>query len=488
MVKGVQQYALNHEYAARRSVGVRLADILYQDLRLEASAYGLEARQAVRDLQASGHQLKPLLGDDGMCTDAHNAFRFARTYVDAAHGVPFLSSSDIIGVRPERGRYLSKKLTKRLDALKIKPWDVLVSCSGTIGNVGLASPRMAEWALSQDAIRITAPDADSSGYIAAFLRSKWGRAQLVGATYGSVVQHIEPEHLKRVWVPSVPAILRMKIGRAFVEAALKRDEANAMLDAADRELHSALGLPSLPKRKHGPTINRVYAAQWQGRLDASYHNPLIPVILEHLKRPNAVLALLDDPGLTRAIRGVTKFRKRVYVPTGGIPLLSSKQLFQIDPIDVKRLAKGAHEDDLAEIALEANMVIITRSGTIGRVQIIPRYMQGWAASEHAIRLIAPDEQMAGYIYAWLASDYGRALITRYSYGSVILEIDRFMVANLPVPVLPESERTNIANLVLVANRLRNEAWQMEQEALKLLAETMTSVSMKARPQPHGDVL
>ena len=33
---------------------------------------------------------------------------------------------------------------------------------------------------------------------------------------------------------------------------------------------------------------------------------------------------------------ITKFRKRVYVPKGGIPFLSSKQLFQIDPIDVKR--------------------------------------------------------------------------------------------------------------------------------------------------------
>jgi hypothetical protein len=43
---------------------------------------------------------------------------------------------------------------------------------------------------------------------------------------------------------------------------------------------------------------------------------------------------------------------------------------QIDPVDVKRLAKGAHTKDLPEIALKKNMVTISRSGTIGRVQII----------------------------------------------------------------------------------------------------------------------
>ncbi|NTV95546.1 MAG: hypothetical protein HGA75_09035 [Thiobacillus sp.] len=176
-------------HLASRSVGVRLAEVMGASLRLEASAYALEARQAVAELQACPHPIKVLLGETGMCQKANNAFRFARMYVGPDKGVPFLSSSDIIGLRPERGNYLSLK-TPRLDALKIQPWEILVSCSGTIGNVSLASPRMSEWAVSQHVIRIAAPDQDTAGYVAAFLRSRWGRAQLVGMTYGSVVQHI----------------------------------------------------------------------------------------------------------------------------------------------------------------------------------------------------------------------------------------------------------------------------------------------------------
>ncbi|MDN5752579.1 MAG: restriction endonuclease subunit S [Nitrosospira sp.] len=475
MVKVAEQLARAQHFGTR-SVGVRLGELVNTGIRLESSAYALEARQAVIELQTCSYQLKALLGNGGICRDAHNAFRFKRIYVGPEQGVPFLSSSDIIGLRPERGGYLSKKHTSKLQKLQIKPWDVLVSRSGTIGNISLASPRIADWVLSEDVIRLAGPDPDTAGYVTAFLRSRWGRAKLMGMTYGSVVQHIEAHHLQHVLIPELPAIRRIEIGRAFVNAAKKRDEANDLMDEADTQLCVALKLPSLLNTKKGPQISTIHAAAWGNRFDASFHNPGAYWVKDQLQQLGLPVLPLGNPKLTQAIRAVTKFRKRVYVPHGGIPLLSSKQLFQIDPIGVKRLAKGAHEGDLDEIALEPNMVILTCSGTIGRVQIVPSYMKGWAANQHAIRIVTGDDLLAGYLYAWLASDYGQKLITRYSYGSVILEIDRFMVAKIPVPVLPSEEINEIAKLVLDANRLRDEAWNLEQEALKVLDGEIASKS------------
>ena len=48
-----------------------------------------------------------------------------------------------------------------------------------------------------------------------------------------------------------------------------------------------------------------------------------------------------------------------------------------------------------------------------------------------------------------------------------------MVADVPVPILPDPERSKIAEFVLDANRLRTKAWNMEQEALRLLAEIVS---------------
>jgi type I restriction enzyme S subunit len=455
-------------HVGSRSVGVRLSEAITSGLRLEASAYSIEARQAVAELHACPHPVRPIIGEEGLATRAHNATRFSRVYVGEERGVPFLSSSDIIGLRPERGNFLSRKQTPKLEQLLIAPWTVLVSRSGTIGNVSLASPRMEGWALSEDAIRIETGERDTAGYIAAFLRSRWGRSQLVGLTYGSVIQHIEPHHLGSVWVPELPAIKRIAIGRNFVDAALKRDLANEKLDEADARLVAALNLPSLPAASRGPVVGKVAASELNGRFDATFHDPIARSIAVDVARTGFQVLRLKDPALTTAVNAVTKFRKRVYVPKGGIPLLSSKQLFQVDPIELKGLARGAHEDDLDEIALASNMIAITCSGTIGRVQIIPRYMNGWAANQHALRVTAVDSETAGYLYAWLASSFGQCLLRRYSYGSVIVEIDRHMLADIPVPLLPAPQRQRIGQLVMDANDLRDDAWSLERSALALL--------------------
>lgn len=440
------------EHLGTRSVGVRLSEVLTRGLRLEASSYALEARQAVAELHACRHPTRPLLGEAGLVQRAHNGTRFNRVYVGEERGVPFLSSSDIIGLRPERGNYLSRKHTPKLSALLIEPWMVLVSRSGTVGNVGLASPRMAGWALSEDAIRIIAEDTIVAGYVAAFLRSRWGRAQLKGLTYGSVIQHIEPHHLSSVLIPELPNEKLYQIGSKFVLAATKRDEANLKLDKADEALRAILALPDLPTSNKGPVIGTVKASRWNGRLDATFHTPLATWIGDQLKKAGVSASPLRESQWTREIRAVTKFRKRVYVNAGGIPLLSSKQLFQVDPIEQSRLAKGAHEDDLDEIALEPNMVAVTCSGTIGRVQIIPEYMRGWAANQHALRIIGKDAETAGYLYCWLSSRYGQILLQRYSYGSVILELDRHMASALPIPEIGIDDQQRIGASVLARVR------------------------------------
>jgi type I restriction enzyme S subunit len=452
------------------SITLRLSDVVERGgMRLEASAYGIQAREAVAELRATGLHLSPLYGDGGLSTEAHNAFRFKRVFVAAGHGVPFLSSSDIISMKPHIDSYLSRSQTKRLDHLIIKRHDVLISRSGTIGNVALAGSTIAGLALSEDAIRVRTDDPAVAGFIAAFLRSPHGRVQLTQATYGSVIVHIEPEHLNEVLVPLLHPVRQAEIGQRMLRAVELRDQANELLDEADRALHQRLHLPyltALTQSESRPRMNIVRASELQLRFEGSFHSPSAEIAEECLRVSNLDIVPLGDERVAREVRAITKFRKRVYVDHGGIPLLSSKQIFQIDPIDVKRLARGAHTKDLEEIDLHEGMLLVTCSGTIGRVQIIPRYMEGWTANQHANRVLAADGCNPGYLYAWLSSDYGRQLITRQSYGSVILEMDRWMLASVPVPFVSRYERDAIGDLVLRANDLRDQAWSEEQAAIE----------------------
>ncbi|MEH1882291.1 restriction endonuclease subunit S [Nostoc sp.] len=493
---GMVKYDFQPEYTPtsspdefeKLSTTVRLSEVFNAGVRLEASAFSIEAHNAVTALENSGLQLMPLYGEAGLCQEAHNAFRFKRIYVSSKQGIPFLSSSEIISLRPRIDNYLSRKHTKNLNKLLIQKWDILISCSGTIGNVSLASDTFAGKALSQHAIRLRANDADTAGYITAFLRSRYGRPLLTQSTYGSVIVHIEPEHLKRVLIPDLPSIRRIAIGRLMCKAGELRDEANRLLDEADRLLHERLNLPylnSIAPIGKSSSIAKVKASQLLGRLEGSFHDPVAIAVEKQLSELSVEVTTVGDSRVTKEVRPITKFRKRTYVKKGGIPLLSSKQIFQIDPVDVKRLAKGAHTKDLPEIQLQENMIAVTRSGTIGRVQIFPAYMAQWTASEDATRILASEGMNPGYLYTWLASDYGYCLITRHSYGSVIVHIDLEMLASVPIPLPEPSIRDEIGNLVLKANQLRDEAWRNEQEAISKLENLIVK---KQTPQVEIDAV
>ena len=447
---------------------IGLSEVLNAGVRLEASAFAIEAHSTMTALETSGLPLIQLYGAEGLCQGAHNAFRFKRVYASPDRGVPFLSSSEIISLRPTTNRFLSRSQIRNINVLLVQKWDILISRSGTIGNISLATDSFFEMAVSEDVIRLQANDPDTAGYVAAFLRSCYGRPQLTQATYGSVIVHIELEHLKRVLIPDLHTIRRIEIGRSMCKAGELRDEANRLLDEADRLLHDRLNLPYL--NTIAPDINAsvettINVSEWKGRFEGSFHDPVAIAAEKQLRSLPVETTTVGDAKVTREVRAITKFRKRVYVEKGGIPMLSSKQLFQIDPIDVKRLAKGAHTKDLPEIQLEENMIAVTRSGTIGRVQIIPAYMADWTAREHATRFLAAPDMNAGYLYAWLASDYGYSLMTRHSYGSVILEVDKEMFSSVPILLPDRAIRDEIGNLVLKANALRDEAWRKEQTAI-----------------------
>jgi type I restriction enzyme, S subunit len=491
---GMVNYAFEPEYtpisppdeSEKLSTTIKLSEILNAGVRLEASAFSIEAHNAVTALGNSGLPLIPLYGKEGLCQEAHNAFRFKRIWVEPEYGEAFLSSSEIISLRPRIVGYLSRKLTQKLDKLLIKKWDILISCSGTIGNIALASDTFTGKALSQDAIRLRSDEPDMAGYISAFLRSRYGRPQVIGATYGSVIPHIEPKHLERILIPDLPPIRRIAIGRLMCKAGELRDEANRLLDEADRLLHERLNLPYL--KDIAPTGNasaiaKIKASQLMGRLEGSFHDPVAIIAEKRLSELPVEITKVGDSRVTKEIRPITKFRKRTYVEKGGIPLLSSKQIFQIDPVDVRRLAKGAHTKDLPEIQLQENMIAVTRSGTIGRVQIFPTYMAKWTASEDATRILASKNMNPGYLYTWLASDYGYCLITRQSYGSVIVHIDLEMLSSVPIPIPGLKIRDEIGNLVLKANQLRDEAWRNEQDAITKLESL---ISKKQAPQVQVD--
>ncbi|MYK17659.1 restriction endonuclease subunit S [Candidatus Poribacteria bacterium] len=457
---------------------VNVQEVIDSGCRLGASLYSNEGRQARKDLiEKCKWDTVYLCGENGLAT-AYYRTRFRRVYVDK-QAFPIYQPAQINELYPKPSVYLSHSTQTDIDALRVKKGQVLVTCSGTIGNCTYVRNTLDNLIFSHDVIRIE-PKA-YSGFIYAFLKSKTGFSIMNTNNYGAVIQHIEPEHLKHVPIPNPPPILKQKIHDLIEESFKLRDESNGLMDEAQILLKMALQLPSIIAfheraeefDKMASVLNySVSSNEVIDRLDGSYYVPIVRAIEQHIARTAGEIVKVRDSRISQSVILPGRF-KRVYVEEGnGVPFIGGKQIFELDPNNKKYLSLAQHGDRIKnELTLRENMILITCSGTIGKVAMVPKHWDGWTANQHIIRVVPPNDGIAGYLYAWLSSDYAYPLITRYVHGAVIDEINDWQVSEIAVPLLrDENVQRQINDTVLEANRKRMEAYNLEQEALRVLDE------------------
>ncbi|MCI2432103.1 restriction endonuclease subunit S [Candidatus Acetothermia bacterium] len=206
--------------------------------RFDASFHVPIARTAIKLLREGKYEPTRL---EKIAADIVVAPRFKRIYVSKEYGVPFLQGSHLPQMRPYDLKYLSRTKQKGLERWIIRKGWVLVTCSGTIGRVGLVSSYMDKWAASQHLLRIV-PDYNQGhpAYIAAFLMTPYGQHQLTAKIYGGVVDELTEEDTSAVWIPNAPQEIQQGIGKRVVEAFEKKDEASTIEEAAIRKVESLL--------------------------------------------------------------------------------------------------------------------------------------------------------------------------------------------------------------------------------------------------------
>lgn len=456
---------------------VSLSEVLAAGGRLEASVFNIEGRQAREVLQRCKWAVKSLLKD--FLVSAHYPGRFKRIYVPRSHGEPFFMPSQINELRPRPTKYISKTKGINHAALKIKLHSILMTRSGTIGNCTIATETLTGGVFSDDVIRIEPNNLNEVGYIYAFLKSKTGRTLINTNDYGAVVSHIEPEHLAHIPIPDPSPILKQQIHDLIMSSFRLRDESNTLMDEAQTLLKSGLNLPDIDSIKPtyfdqsaGMSNYSVGLSSLDGRLEASYHVPLVDSIQRLLVANAKEVVTVSDSRVSKAIILPGRF-KRVYVGEGqGVKFFGGKQILELDPSTNKYLSLIHHAGRIkGQLTLHEDMTLITSSGTIGKINIVPKHWDGWTANQHIIRVVPANASITGYVYAWLASDYAYPLIHRFIYGAVVDEIDDFHVAAVPFPFLHDADiQKTINDKVLEANRKRFEAYELEQKALKIMDE------------------
>ena len=460
-----------------RWTNVNLQEVVETNYRLEAVVYGTEGRQARQDLAQCKWEIVRL--GDKLIEEAFYLGRFKRIYVEKKNGVPFILPSQMTEVYPRASKFISPTTNIDIENTRVKRGQVLLTRSGTIGVVSYVSKTLENQSLSDDVIRIKATE--YSGYIYTYLKSKIGRLLVETNNYGAVIKHIEPEHLNAIPIPNPSTTLKQEIHNLIEESFNLRDESNELLDTAQVLLKEALELPSIEvlyeqAEQFGKTAGvlnySVPLSKVIDRLDGSYYVPVVKVIEQHLVKTAKEVVKVGDARISQSVILPSHF-KRIYVNEGeGTVLIGGKHIDSLDPADKKYLAAKQYQVKLKnDMLLAENMIIVSAKGTPGKVVTVPSHWQGWFISSNLIKIVPISKEIAGFLYCFLASPYGETLIKRQIYGAVVDIIEPIHVESIIVPFLRDEKiQREINDTVLEANRKRTEAYNLEQEALKVLDE------------------
>jgi len=432
------------------------------ELRLDASFHSQGISRATELLEKSGYELASL---EDFAKEVFYLPRYKRHFAEQTVGEPYLMPSELFFFPFSPSKFIYAEKLKKLEDWYVKEGWILLTRSGKLGKIAIATKTLERFIISDDVIRIIPQDKSHSGFLYAYLSTWTGNALLTKDQYGVAVHHIESHHAKSVKTPLLPKEIRRIIHNNILKVFKLREEARTLLAKSQKDLLQEL---DLPRAKEPPRVEpfSVKSSNLDFRFDASYHNPMVKNVKEELQRckykPEKLGRNIQEPFFPNRF-------KRVYVAKEyGVPFLSGTNIVQIKPYDLKYLSKRV-TTELETCIVHEGWVLITRSGTVGRVALVPLHWDGWAVTEHVMRLIPiPEKINKGFLTSFLQNEYGHLQVTSKIYGGVVDELAEDDMKDVLIPIPPLDIQEKIGYSVIRAYELKELANKIEDETVKTL--------------------
>jgi type I restriction enzyme S subunit len=159
--------------------------------------------------------------------------------------------------------------------------------------------------------------------------------------------------------------------------------------------------------------------------------------------------------------------KRIYVssPEHGAIYIAGSDILNVDPKSGSKYLSYRHGDYIRQLSLQKGMILMTCSGTIGSLAYVNQDFLGAVGSPDLLRIVI-DPQLAppGFVFCFLNSNLGKALILKGAYGGVIQHIEIPYIRSIPIPRLEVSIERDIHMLVEQVAKLRGQANTLLEQA------------------------
>jgi Type I restriction modification DNA specificity domain len=138
----------------------------------------------------------------------------------------------------------------------------------------------------------------------------------------------------------------------------------------------------------------------------------------------------------------------------GLKYLNATDLLSLMALGVpsggSRYLSYATETNLDALIVRAGWLLMSCSGTIGRVFYVPKRLDGWAATHDLIRIVPKREGLVGFLMAWLNSRLAQSQILSHTHGGQIDHVTDKQIEKVLIPVLSPAATSRINQKTLKA--------------------------------------
>lgn len=223
----------------------------------------------------------------------------------------------------------------------------------------------------------------------------------------------------------------------------------------------------------GVSIDAI-SKQDQIRMDAEHYEPGIMANQARLEALGVNLAPLSDFAEVE----LPSMFSRIWAQDAqhGVPYLNATDLMSYYALGVpaqERFLSHASDVKMAPLIVRKGMILLTCSGTIGRVFDVPDELDGWAGTHDLVRIIPHDPKKKGFLRAYLTSEFAQIQILSHTHGGQIDHVTGEQVASCLVPELDAATIKEISQVADKSDQMRNTGVRTMRDALTKLAKALT---------------
>jgi type I restriction enzyme M protein len=153
-------------------------------------------------------------------------------------------------------------------------------------------------------------------------------------------------------------------------------------------------------------------------------------------------------------------------------------LTQLNSDNIKYLdrskANAQTQKHLDALVIRRGNILISDSGTLGRVTYALKQHDGHLATNNLIRVIIQDENLRGYVYEFLKGDVGQKLMLKNAYGTNQEHLEPDVIADIPIPVPKDKKLTEkIGQKVIQSINQLEDYLEASEEAKTKIAQIFT---------------